>query len=106
MLEGILIKAANKIIREALRDFVLFIKNFKYYYLPLLLKLNFALLIIAIALLFFCKVSGRRRSSSGNVKSAAWYTMLMAILAFLEQSLATAILKLISILVDKALAPF
>ena len=84
LLEGILIKAANKIIHEALRDFMLFIKNFKYYYLPLLLKLNFTLLIIAIALLFFYKVLGRRRSSSGNVKLAARYTMLIAILVFLE----------------------
>ena len=71
LLEGVLIKAANKIIYEALRDFILFIKNFKYYYLPLLLKLNFALLIIAIALLFFYKVLGYRRSSSSNVKLAA-----------------------------------
>ena len=84
LLEGVLIKAANKIIREALRDFMLFVKNFKYYCLPLLLKLNFALLIIAMALFFFYKVLGCRRSSSGNVKSAARYTMLMAILAFLE----------------------
>ena len=106
LLEGILIKAANEIIREALRDFVLFVENFKYCCLPLLLELNFALLIVAMALLFFCKVSGRRRSSSGNVESAARYTMLMAILTFPEQSLATVMLKPISILVDKALAPF
>jgi len=63
---------------------MLFIKNFKYYYLPLLLKFNFALLIIAIALLFLYKVLGRRRGSSGNVKSAAQYTMLIVILIFLE----------------------
>ena len=106
MLEGVLIKAANKIIYKALRDFILFIKNFKYYYLPLFLKFNFALLIIAIALLFLYKVLGRRKSSSGNIKSAARYTMLIAILAFPEQSLTTMVLKPISILIDKALAPF
>jgi len=106
LLEGVLIKATNKIIRKALRDFVLFIKNFKYCCLPLLLEFNFALLIVAMALLFLCKVLGRRRGSSGNVESAARYTMLMTILAFLEQSLATMMLKPISILVDKALAPF
>ncbi len=75
--EGVLIKAANKIIYKALRDFVLFVKNFKYYRLPLLLKFNFALLIIAIALLFLYKVSGYKRSSSSNVKSAARYTILI-----------------------------
>ena len=85
---------------------MLFIKNFKYYCLPLLLEFNFALLIIAMALLFLCKVSGRRRGSSGNIKSAAWYTMLIIILAFPEQLLATTMLKPISILIDKALAPF
>jgi len=106
LLEGVLIKAANKIIRKALRDFVLFIKNFKYCCLPLFLKFNFALLIIAIALLFLYKVLGRRRDSSGNVKLAAWYTMLITILTFPEQSLATTMLKPISILIDKALAPF
>ena len=106
LLEGILIKAANKIIYKALRYFILFIKNFKYYYLPLLLKFNFALLIIAIALLFLYKVLGRRRGSSGNIKSAARYTILMVILIFLEQLLTTIILKPISILIDKALAPF
>ena len=106
LLEGVLIKAANKIIYKALRDFVLFVKNFKYYYLPLLLKFNFALLIIAIALLFLYKVSGHKRSSSSNIKSAARYTILIAIPTFLEQLLTTTMLKPISILIDKALAPF
>jgi hypothetical protein len=102
LLEGILIKAANKVIYKALRDPILFIKNFKYYYFLLLLKLNLALLIVAMAFLILYKVLGGRRSSRGNIKPATWYTLLMVILTLLEQLLAGTMLKPISILVDKA----
>ena len=102
MLEGILTKATNKVICKTLRNPVLFIKNFKYYYFPLLLKLNFTVLIIAIAFFFLYKVLGGKKSSKGNIKLATWYTILMAILTLLEQLLTSVMLKLISILVDKA----
>ena len=79
LLKGLLTKAANKIICEALRDSILPIKYFKNYHLPLSCKFNCAILIITIAFPLFCKVLGGRRSSRGNIKSATGYNMLMAI---------------------------
>ena len=81
------------------------IKYFKNYRLPLLCKFNYAILIVTITFPFFYKVLGGRRSSRGNIKSATRYNMLMAIFTFLKKSLASAILKLISILVNKAYIP-
>jgi len=82
LLKGLLIKAANKIICEALRDSMLPVEYFKNCCLPLLYKFNYALLIITVAFPFFCKVLGGRRSSRGNIKSATRYNMLMAIFIF------------------------
>ena len=84
MLKGLLIKAANKIIYEALRDSMLPVKYFKNYYLPLLYKFNYVLLIITIAFPLFYKVLGGRRSSRGNIKLATRYNILIVIFIFLK----------------------
>jgi len=82
LLKGLLIKAANKIVCEALRDSMLPIKYFKNYHLPLLYEFNYALLIITMAFPLFYKVLGGRRSSKGNIKLATRYNMLIAIFTF------------------------
>lgn len=105
LLKDLLIKAANKIICEALRDSIFPIKYFKNYRLPLLCKFNYAMLIITITFPFFCKVSGGRRSSRGNIKSATRYNMLMVIFTFPKKPLTGAMLKPISVLVNKACIP-
>jgi len=70
LLEGRLIKAADKVICKALRDLMLFIKYFKYYYFPLLIKFNYAIFIVTMAFPFFCKVLGYRRSGRGDIELA------------------------------------
>lgn len=82
LLKGLLIKAANKIVCEALRDSMLPVEYFKNCRLPLLCEFNYALLIVTVAFPLFCKVLGGRRSSRGNIKSATRYNMLMAIFTF------------------------
>jgi len=82
LLKGLLIKAANKIVYKALRDSMLSIKYFKNCHLPLLCEFNYALLIVTVAFPLFCKVSGGRRSSRGNIKLATRYNILMAIFTF------------------------
>ena len=105
LLKGLFIKAANKIIYKALRDSMLPIKYFKNYRLPLLCEFNYTLFIITIAFPLFCKVLGGKRNSKDNIKSATRYNILMAIFTFLKQLLAGAMLKLISVLVNKACIP-
>ena len=105
LLKGLFIKAANKIIYKALRDSMLPVKYFKNYYLPLLYKFNYALLIITIAFPLFYKVLGGKKSSRGNIKLATRYNMLIAIFIFPKQLLTSAVLKLISVLVNKAYIP-
>jgi len=58
------------------------VKYFKNYYLPLLYKFNYALLIITIAFPLFYKVLGGKKSSRGNIKLATRYNMLIAIFIF------------------------
>ena len=70
LLEGRLIKATNEVIYKALRDLMLFIKSFKDYYFPLLIKFNYAIFIVTMAFSFFYKVLGHRRSGRGDIKSA------------------------------------
>ena len=105
MLKDLLIKAANKIIYKALRDSIFPIKYFKNYCLPLLCKFNYAILIITITFPFFYKVLGGRRSSRGNIKLATRYNILIVIFIFLKKLLTSIILKLISVLVNKAYIP-
>ena len=105
MLKDLLIKAANKIICEALRDSIFPIKYFRNYRLPLLYKFNYATLIITITFPFFYKVLKGRRSSRGNIKSATRYNMLIVIFIFLKKPLTSTILKLMSVLVNKAYIP-
>ena len=100
-----LTKAANKIICEALKDSMFPIKYFKNCRLPLLCKFNYALLIVTMAFPFFCKVLEGRKNSRGNIKLATRYNMLMAIFTFPKELLAGAMLKPISILVNKACIP-
>ena len=82
LLKGLLVKAANKIVYEALRDSMLPVEYFKNYRLPLLCEFNYALLIITVAFPLFHKVLGGRRSSRGNIELATRYNMLMAIFTF------------------------
>ena len=105
LLKDLLIKAANEIIYEALRDSMFPIKYFKNYRLPLLYKFNYTILIITITFPFFYKVLGDRRSSRGNIKSTTRYNILMVIFTFLKKLLTSIILKLISVLVNKAYIP-
>ena len=105
LLKGLLIKAANKIVYKALKDSIFPIKYFKNYCLLLFCKFNYTILIITMVFLFFYKVLGGRRSSKNNIKSATKYNILMAIFIFPKKSLASAILKPIFILVNKACIP-
>ena len=70
LLESCFIKAANKVICKTLRDFMLFIKYFKYYCFPLFIKFNYAMFIVTVAFPFFHKVLGCRRGGRGDIKAA------------------------------------
>ena len=105
LLKGFFIKAANKIIYKALRDSIFPIKYFKNYRLPFLYKFNYALLIIIMAFPFFYKVLKNKKNSKGNIKLVTRYNILIIIFTFLKKSLVSIILKLISILVNKACIP-
>ena len=81
------------------------IKYFKNYCLLFLYKFNYALFIVTMALPFFCKELGGRRSSRGNIKPATRYNILIAIFIFLKEPLISVMLKPISVLVNKAYIP-
>ena len=53
LLKDFFIKAINKIIYKALRDFIFPVKYFKNYCFPFLYKFNYTLFIITIAFPFF-----------------------------------------------------
>ena len=70
------------------------------------LKYNLAVLIISMAYFISYKVSLRSRCSCSNIKLATWYRVLITIHALLIYLLTNTMLKLISVLVDKARVPF
>jgi len=54
---------------------------------------------------FFYKVLKNKKNSKGNIKLVTRYNILIIIFTFLKKSLVSIILKLISILVNKACIP-
>jgi len=79
LLKSLFIKAANKIIYKALRDFMFPIKYFKNYHLPFLYKFNYVLFIITIVFPFFYKMLKSKKNNKGNIKLATRYNILIVI---------------------------